>query len=259
MAFTSYAESRPWAHAMKEMVFDRAMPPWPAAPGYGDFANDPTLTPFEAGLLAAWADGGAPNGNEGDLPTVPPSPLADRRGRPGSAFGRNTLICTAARRRSITRCAVAITPHANRGRCPSVSDSGRRGSAAHRHPRLRRPLSADLPLPSCDRFAEGHRHRRARTRVRLRDRSRDRYRFTSTVNGTVVTRSCRWNCAHSLYAPACGKITSKTTSDGRRSGSSAGGMTVDVLSQIVAHDHRWPRRRVRLQIPTGAPVAASVM
>jgi len=70
MAFTSYAESRPWAHAMKEMVFDRAMPPWPAAPGYGDFANDPTLTPFEAGLLEAWADGGAPNGNEGDLPTV---------------------------------------------------------------------------------------------------------------------------------------------------------------------------------------------
>jgi len=68
MAFTTYAEARPWAHAMKEMVLDRRMPPWPAAPGFDDFDNDPTLTPFEAGLLATWADGGAPKGDDRDLP-----------------------------------------------------------------------------------------------------------------------------------------------------------------------------------------------
>ena len=113
MAFTSYAESRPWAHAMKEMVFDRAMPPWPAAPGYGDFANDPTLTPFEAGLLAAWADGGAPNGNEADLPTgsgvrLKPDPT---EGAAGTTFQLNcgkTTLDRALR-------AAAITPHAKSG------------------------------------------------------------------------------------------------------------------------------------------------
>ena len=36
------------------------MPIWKAARGYGDFANDPSLSPFEIALVAAWADGGAP-------------------------------------------------------------------------------------------------------------------------------------------------------------------------------------------------------
>lgn len=111
MPFTSYAEARPWAHAMKEMVFDRAMPPWPAAPGYGDFANDPTLTPFEAGLLAAWADGGAPNGNDGDLPTemgrLKPAPTGAASTTFDLRCGRTTL------ERALR--AVAITPHAKSG------------------------------------------------------------------------------------------------------------------------------------------------
>jgi hypothetical protein len=36
------------------------MPKWHAARGYGDFANDPSLSPFEIGLIASWAGGGAP-------------------------------------------------------------------------------------------------------------------------------------------------------------------------------------------------------
>jgi hypothetical protein len=110
MPFTSYAESRPWAHAMKEMVFDRAMPPWPAAPGYGDFANDPTLTPFEAGLLAAWADGGAPKGNEGDLPPASSVLYDDDQ-------LRDTIHEIHCGKTTLDRAlrAVAITPHAKSG------------------------------------------------------------------------------------------------------------------------------------------------
>ena len=36
------------------------MPKWAAARGYGDFANDPSLSPFEIALVTAWVDGGAP-------------------------------------------------------------------------------------------------------------------------------------------------------------------------------------------------------
>jgi hypothetical protein len=57
---TSYQQARPWAVAIKEEVLTRRMPKWSAARGYGDFANDPSLSPFEIALIAAWVDGGAP-------------------------------------------------------------------------------------------------------------------------------------------------------------------------------------------------------
>jgi hypothetical protein len=49
-------------------VLTRRMPKWSAARGYGDFANDPSLSPFEIALIAAWVDGGAPE-TEKDKPS----------------------------------------------------------------------------------------------------------------------------------------------------------------------------------------------
>jgi hypothetical protein len=60
MSLQSYDEARPWAKAIKEAVLTRHMPNWRAVRGYGDFSNDPSLSPFEIALVAAWADGGAP-------------------------------------------------------------------------------------------------------------------------------------------------------------------------------------------------------
>jgi len=60
MPLTSYAEARPWARAIKHEVLTRRMPIWHAARGYGDFVNDPSLSPFEVALIAAWVVGGAP-------------------------------------------------------------------------------------------------------------------------------------------------------------------------------------------------------
>jgi cytochrome c len=57
---SSYTQARPWAAAIKEEVMTRRMPKWAAARGYGDFANDPSLSPFEIALVVAWVDGGAP-------------------------------------------------------------------------------------------------------------------------------------------------------------------------------------------------------
>ena len=63
---TTYEEARPWAASIKEEVLTRRMPMWKAARGYGDFANDPSLSPFEIALIAAWADGGAPEISDRD-------------------------------------------------------------------------------------------------------------------------------------------------------------------------------------------------
>lgn len=59
----TYAEARPWAVAIKEEVLQRRMPPWPAAKGFGDFANDISLPQEEINRLAEWAEGGAPEGD----------------------------------------------------------------------------------------------------------------------------------------------------------------------------------------------------
>jgi mono/diheme cytochrome c family protein len=81
MPLTTYEETRPWARAIKEQILTRRMPKWHAARGFGAFANDPTLTPFEMALVSAWVDGGLPRGP--DVPVarvtsrVTPTPATD--------------------------------------------------------------------------------------------------------------------------------------------------------------------------------------
>jgi hypothetical protein len=62
MPLTTYKDARPWARAIKEEVLARRMPKWHAMRGYGAFSNDPSLSSFEIALIAAWVDGGAPEG-----------------------------------------------------------------------------------------------------------------------------------------------------------------------------------------------------
>jgi len=62
MSLATYEEARPWAVAIKEEILERRMPPWPAERGFGDFANDVSLTTRERDFLVSWADGGAPKG-----------------------------------------------------------------------------------------------------------------------------------------------------------------------------------------------------
>lgn len=60
MSLRTYEDARPWARAIREEVLARRMPKWHAARGFGDFANDPSLSPFEIALIVSWVDGGAP-------------------------------------------------------------------------------------------------------------------------------------------------------------------------------------------------------
>ena len=87
MSLAVYEDARPWAKAIKEEVLTRRMPKWHAARGYGDFSNDPSLSPFEIALIAAWADGGAPKGTEQDARVASGTPADKRSGRSGDREG----------------------------------------------------------------------------------------------------------------------------------------------------------------------------
>ena len=69
----TYNDGRPWAKAIQEEVLERRMPPWGAVKGFGDFRDDQALTPEQIEVIANWVEGGAPEGEDKDLPP-PPKP-----------------------------------------------------------------------------------------------------------------------------------------------------------------------------------------
>src|SRR5947208_9903515 len=68
MSLLDYKSARPWAKSIREAVMSRKMPPWFADPYYGSFANDARLSTREIETIQAWVDGGAPEGQQRDLP-----------------------------------------------------------------------------------------------------------------------------------------------------------------------------------------------
>lgn len=71
MSLATYEEARPWAKAIKEELLEKRMPPWHAMKGYGEFRNGPSLTQRDVDLVVNWVEGGAPKGDDKDLPAGP--------------------------------------------------------------------------------------------------------------------------------------------------------------------------------------------
>lgn len=72
MSLTSFQEVRPWAKAIREQVIERSMPPWYAdADSSLKFGNDRRLSQREIETIVTWVDGGAPKGDDSDLPPLP--------------------------------------------------------------------------------------------------------------------------------------------------------------------------------------------
>ena len=70
----TYESALPLAHAIKQQVATREMPPWPADPTRSlKFRNDARLEQKDIDTLVAWVDAGAPRGNPADLPVAPPA------------------------------------------------------------------------------------------------------------------------------------------------------------------------------------------
>ena len=65
---TSFEQARPWAKAIKEEVLEKRMPPFQAVNGFGDFQHSYLLPHRDVELLVSWIEGGAPRGEEKDIP-----------------------------------------------------------------------------------------------------------------------------------------------------------------------------------------------
>ena len=67
----SYTQVRKHAKEIVDVTQNRQMPPWKAFHGYGDFIGERRLTDQQIATIAAWANGGKPEGNSADLPPLP--------------------------------------------------------------------------------------------------------------------------------------------------------------------------------------------
>ena len=67
-ALSSYDDAVKHAAAIREVTYQRRMPPWHADSRFGKFANDRHLAQAEIDTLAAWVDGGKSRGDDRDLP-----------------------------------------------------------------------------------------------------------------------------------------------------------------------------------------------
>ena len=103
MSLVTYDDARPWAKAIREEVMARRMPKWHAARGYGQFANDPSLSAFEIAMFVSWVDGGSLRGPEPQ--TIDPQPAA-----PAAVAARQVTVPCANRQLPAGRL-LAITPH----------------------------------------------------------------------------------------------------------------------------------------------------
>ena len=102
MSFMTYAETRPWARAMKQAVLSRKMPPWFADPLHGRFKNDLSLLPDDIETISRWVDSGAPEGTASDAPAprswpedgwdIPPDVIVNGPAFPVPARTKNNVI-----------------------------------------------------------------------------------------------------------------------------------------------------------------------
>jgi len=86
MSLVKFDDARPWAKSIRSRVSARTMPPWGADPTHGVFKNDPRLTDKEIATILAWVDGGAPKGDDKDMPAMPSFTDGWTIGEPDAVF-----------------------------------------------------------------------------------------------------------------------------------------------------------------------------
>jgi hypothetical protein len=105
---STFEEARPWAKAIKEEILEKRMPPYQAVKGFGAFHTDYGLSQRETDLIVSWVEGGAPKGDEKDLPPRPSNaPQAWSLGKPDLVLKSDVAQLAAGA--SGTRCQVIRT------------------------------------------------------------------------------------------------------------------------------------------------------
>ena len=80
-ALTTFNQARRWADDIKEYTRNRQMPPWMPVGGVA-LRDERRLSDKEIATLAAWADGGTPEGDPKDAPPAPEFGSGWRHGTP---------------------------------------------------------------------------------------------------------------------------------------------------------------------------------
>lgn len=70
-ALLTYQDAKRHATQIAAVTESRYMPPWPPAPGYGEFAGTRRLTVRQIALIQEWVKQGAPEGGPSSLPPAP--------------------------------------------------------------------------------------------------------------------------------------------------------------------------------------------
>lgn len=84
-ALSSYEDAKRWAREVRAYTHKRLMPPWKPVAGFGEFADDTSLSDDEIDVIARWVEAGTPEGDRADLPPRP-------RFADGWAFGEPDLV-----------------------------------------------------------------------------------------------------------------------------------------------------------------------
>ncbi len=79
---TNYDQARRWAKEIQAYTQARLMPPWKAAPEFGRFRNDRSLSADELRLIELWVQQGTPRGEAEHLPPQPKFPTGWALGEP---------------------------------------------------------------------------------------------------------------------------------------------------------------------------------
>lgn len=97
MSLTSYDDARKWGEAIATEVLERRMPPWSAAPGFAQYANDRSLSLSEVEMLVSWGTGGTPRGP--DMPHAEAHAATATPRRPDLVLAAPAQAVTSARQR----------------------------------------------------------------------------------------------------------------------------------------------------------------
>ena len=81
-ALMSYQDVKKRGALIAAVTKSRFMPPWHAAPGYGDFIDVHRLTDQQIVTIQQWVDAGMPEGDPAKLPALPRFPEGWQLGKP---------------------------------------------------------------------------------------------------------------------------------------------------------------------------------
>ncbi|MCI0536581.1 MAG: tetratricopeptide repeat protein, partial [Verrucomicrobiales bacterium] len=106
----SYADVHSRVKIIGDVVQRRYMPPWLPEPGYAHFANDPSLTSEQIGMIEQWITEGAQEGSAADLPPLPKWSEDWELGSPDLVLSSSTNYLLAAEGRDVYRNLVIPIP-----------------------------------------------------------------------------------------------------------------------------------------------------